>query len=233
MKTSTLLVLPIAALLSARPARADDPEQAIGQLYDTGIAIGAASLVLVEGTMLWHDHELAREGRTPSLARSSRELAINHLAMSVGATLMAFGLEEHVDMFALGGGALIATSIPGAVHGLWGLGTEGDGATDDERRADRHDEGVTEVAFGVPELAIETLAFTMAARDPVDSVRSTGMATAALLAVPSAALAIHGIYVLSTPELIAHAQPRGVMIVPTVVGGASDPTLGVGALGRF
>jgi hypothetical protein len=114
-----------------------------------------------------------------------------------------------------------------------GLGGAGEGATDDERRADRHAAGVTEVAFGIPELAIEGLAFSAAAADPVDHVRSAGTTAALVLAIPSAIMAIHGIYVLSTPDRIAHAPSPRVWVTPTIVGTASDPTLGIGAVGRF
>ncbi len=172
------------------------------------IAAGAIGAALVEGHYVFGD-------RTPSLRRSARELCAGHLALSIGVTLAVTGIDQH-DTWPEGVGlAMTMTALPAMVDGAIGVSGRGDGTA-----ADRHAAGVTELAFAVPELAIEGLAFSAAANDPVDHVRRAGMDTSLALAIPTLALAAHGIYLLATPV----DEPR-VTIVPT--------GRGVMAVGRF
>ena len=233
---ATLVATASAAAVTPRLAHAEDDAEADAAKFFGGVMIaGVAAITIAEGSMLSTDHDLSSHGKRPSLARSARELAFNHLAMSIGATLVVTGLDQHAAFFTDVGAAMMTTALPGTLHGLWELGGPGDGVTDDERRADRHAAGVSELAFALPELAIEGLAFKAAAADPVDDVRHVGTTASLVMAIPSAALAVHGIYMLATPDNFEHVQhgPPGLLVVPTVVGTATTPTLGIGAVGRF
>lgn len=225
----SIFVVVVMAMFAPRLAHAEDPSP--GPIYAGGIVVGAVGFAVAEAVMFVTDTELAREGKIPSLSRSAGELGFNHLAMSIGAALVATGLDQHVAPLTGVGAAMIFTATPGTIRGMQGLAGPGEGMTDDARRADRHAAGVTEVAFGVPELAIEGIAFAAAAADPEDHVRTVGMATAGLLAISSGALLFHGIHTLVTPEQFEHISE--VVVVPTVIPGASGPTMGIGAYGRF
>ena len=228
---SIFFVAVMMASFAPRLAHAEEDEGP-GLLYAGGIVVGAIGFAVAEGVTFATDAELAREGKTLSLARSAGELGLNHLAISIGAALVAAGLDQHVQPLTGVGAAMIFTAMPGTFRGMQGLAGRGDGMTDDARRADRHAAGVTEVAFGVPELAIEGIAFAAAAADPVDHVRTVGMATAGLLAISSGTLLLHGIYTLVTPEQFEHTRSE-VVVVPAAILGAGGPTMGIGAYGCF
>lgn len=201
----------VAALLAAlcpRLALADEPEETVYKLGEGVVAATAISAAIVEGHYLFGD-------RTPSLRRSARELCASHLALAIGTTLAVTGYDQHDTWLEGVGLAMTATAMPALVDGALGVTGNGDGTADD-----RHAAGVTELAFALPELALEGLAFAESAKDPVDHVRRAGEDTSLALAIPTAALAAHGIYLLATP-----VGETKVALVPT--------GRGVVAVGRF
>jgi len=193
----SIFVVVVMAMFAPRLAHAEDPSP--GPIYAGSIVVGAVGFAVAETVMFVTDTELAREGKIPSLSRSAGELGFNHLAMSIGAALVATGLDQHVAPLTGVGAAMIFTATPGTIRGMQGLAGPGEGMTDDARRADRHAAGVTEVAFGVPELAIEGIAFAAAAADPEDHVRTVGTAT--IVASSSTTTVTSPLTVPSTPRL--------------------------------
>lgn len=218
-------------LLTPRASRAADPvEESAARFFTFIVDAHVASLAAVEIGFLIGDARLAWRSTKSSLTRSATELAIHHFGLSAGAAMLMIGLDQKYDHFAAVGGGLMAASVPGAIHSMHALSGNGNATTFEGLQADRRTAGAVELGFAIPELAIDAIAFAASAAEPADRARNLGMATSALLAVPTTAMLMHGLYLRSSR---VDSAPSRALVVPTVVGAAQHPTLGIGAVGRW
>ena len=219
----------LVGVTAPRLAAADEPEEAFGKVIAGSFVAGLAASTAVSVYFVTDD--LSRD-RPMTRTEAAVELGVSELGLAVGVSLFVLGRDQRDSFSESVGGAMMMVTGPTTLHGGWTVLRGRDDSAQDRRRA-----GMIELAFALPQAAIEGLAINGFANDPVDHVRTAGITTSVALLVPSIAMAAHGGYLIATedaPDLTAlNVRGHRVTLAPMYVGSAATGNLGLGASGSF
>ncbi len=219
----------LACVIAPRLAAADSPEELVAKTIDGSFV--AALAASTAASVYFATSDLTRD-RPTTRTEAAVELGVSELGLAVGASLFVLGRDQRDSFSETIGGAMMVVSMPTTLHGGAAVLLGRDESAEDRRRA-----GLIELAFAIPQVAIEGLAIDGFANDPVDHVRAAGVATSLGLLVPSIAMIAHGGYLVATddaPDLTAlNIHGHRVALAPVYVGSAATGSLGLGASGSF